>query len=423
MRQLLCPRIIGRDEELAVILATLEAACDGRGGQALFVVGEAGVGKSRLTFEAEDLAAARGLRTLRGRCVESGPGGTSSSTDAFRPIAEALLSALRHDAASGAGPWGRPELRPFQHILSRLIPDWRDLDQPPAEDSLVLLAEAVLRVLRALGSTAPHRGCLLVLEDLHWADAETNSVLEYLAANIAGESIAILATSRPEPHSPSLALIWSLAARRLGRVLELERLSPGAVREMASACLEDGPLPDAIEPLLSASADGLPLLVEDLLVAWASAGAMVKAEDGWQVRQLPRPLVPVTFSETVRRRLRQLGEDATRLLRLAALLGRRFDWTLLPRAAAMDEDRVLELLRAAVDTQLVLAEPSAFVFRHALTREAVLAELLPAERARQAARLLDLVEASQSLREDDWCELAADLALTAGTVSRQRRYC
>jgi DNA-binding CsgD family transcriptional regulator len=413
MRQLLCPRVVGRDEELAVIAATIEAARNGRG-QTLFVIGEAGVGKSRLALEAENHAVARGLWTLRGRCVEGGPGGTSAATVTCRPIAEALLSALRRHAASGARAWDRAELRPFRHILSRLIPDWREPDQPPAEDSLVLLAEAVLRVLRALASTAPQRGCLLVLEDLHWADAETNAVLEYLAANIASEGIAILATSRPEPHSPSLALVRSLAARRLGRGLDLERLSPDAVREMASACLDDAPLPDPIDHLLSASADGLPLLVEDLLAAWASAGAMVKAEGGWQVRQLPRPLVPLSFSETVRRRLRQLGDDATRLLRLAALLGRRFDWTLLPPAAAMDEDRVLELLHAAVDAQLVLAEPSAFVFRHALTRDAVLAELLPAERARQAARLLDLIEASHSLCEDDWCELAADLALAAG---------
>src|SRR5437764_11118095 len=163
MRQVLCPRMIGRDEELRVLGAALEAARDGHGGT-LFLLGEAGVGKSRLTREAERIAQARGLRALRGRSVEAG----AAVSGAYRPIAEALLSALRRDGF----PELRPELRPFQHILARLIPDWREVGAPAAEESLVLLAEALLRLLRAMGSTLPHRGCLLVLDDLHWADAE-----------------------------------------------------------------------------------------------------------------------------------------------------------------------------------------------------------------------------------------------------------
>ena len=147
------PRIIGREDELRTIEHALEAARDGRGGS-IVVLGEAGVGKSRLAREADRLAQARGLRVLWGRCIEGG------AAVAYRPVAEALLSAIRRDGL----PSDRPALRPFLKILSRLIPDWREPDEPAVEDSLVLLSEAVIRLLRAMGGGT---GCLLVLEDLH----------------------------------------------------------------------------------------------------------------------------------------------------------------------------------------------------------------------------------------------------------------
>src|SRR5438270_10809410 len=341
MRPVLCPQLIGRQEELQTIRGALEAGHAGRGAS-IFLIGEAGMGKSRLAREAERLAVAQGVRVLWGRSVEGG------AAIAYRPIAEALLSALRRDGL----PQDRPELQPFYKILSRLIPDWREADATPIDDSLVLLSEAVIRLLRAMGSTA---GCLLVLEDLHWADSETLSVLEYLTANVANERLVILATSRPEAASAALALARSLAAHRAATVVNLARLTADAVLAMASACLDNSVVPDTIERLLSASADGLPLLVEDLLAEWVGAGALVRADGGWRLQRVVGPVVPMTFGDTVRRRVRALGGDSTQLLQLAALLGRNFDWTLLAVASGLDDDRVLELLHGAVDAQLLAA--------------------------------------------------------------------
>ena len=152
MRQMLCPRLIGRSDERQTIQAAIEAARAARG-SGLFVLGEAGVGKSRLAREAERLAQGAGLRTLWGRSIEGG------AAIAFRPITEALLSAVRH---AGPALAERAELRPFRSILGRLIPDLREDGTLPSsgDESLVVLSEAVLRLLRAIGSG---RGCLLVL--------------------------------------------------------------------------------------------------------------------------------------------------------------------------------------------------------------------------------------------------------------------
>ena len=403
MRQMLCPRLIGRDEELQAIEAALHAARGARGGS-IFLLGEAGVGKSRMAREAERLAHSVGMHVLWGRNVEGG------APTAFRPITESLLSAVRRDAQALAE---RSELRPFRHILARLVPDWREEGAPPnsGDEPLVLLSEAVLRLLRAIGSGT---ACVLILEDLHWADSETLAVLEYLVANAGDEALLLFATIRPEAGSAALGLARSLATHRSATVLELERLQPDAVQQIASACLDDSAVPASVERLLTTSAEGLPLLVEDLLAEWVGAGALVQSSGGWEVRHTIGPVIPMSFSETVRRRLRALGPACTNLLQLAALLGRSFDWTLLPPASGLDEEHVLEQLHAAVDAQLLVVEQSGFRFRHALTRDAVMDGLSPVLRTRHASRLLALIEAEHPRLQGECSELAAALAEMAG---------
>src|SRR5688572_10094805 len=104
--RLFCSALIGREKESAVLDTAVEAAQRGCGG-AVFIVGEAGIGKTRLAAEVEQLAAHRGLRTLRGRATASSP--------QFRPLTEALFSVLRH-----IDPGAHPELDPFRPVLSRL---------------------------------------------------------------------------------------------------------------------------------------------------------------------------------------------------------------------------------------------------------------------------------------------------------------
>jgi AAA ATPase domain len=189
MDGVLCPVVVGRSDELAALAGLVADAADGRGGFAA-LVGEAGVGKSRLAREAAALAADRGLLVLSGRAVPAG------SPLPFRPLSEALLVASR-----GKKPPGAPELAGFGPQLARLVPDWGARNATDgADDSPVLVGEAVVRLLRVLGGTA---GCLLVLEDLHWADPETLAVVDYLADTLAAERVLCLATTRPSGRRAS----------------------------------------------------------------------------------------------------------------------------------------------------------------------------------------------------------------------------
>ena len=326
----------------------------------------------------------------------------------FGHVAEALFSHLRR-----SGPPRAPELAPFRPILGRLIPEWRVPGEPPGEVSLVVLGEAVLRVLAAVNDGA---GCVLVLEDLHWADADTVEVVEYLADNVADQPILFLISLRDEQPSLALSRVHDLAARRSASILQLRRLTAEDVSEVAAGCLGGLPVPAALVEALATWADGLPFLVEELLAAMAQAGELRKTAESWTLDRSFGVAVPLTFAETVRRRIRA-APGIRELLGAAALLGRSFDWRLLPEMInGADETRVVAHLRQAAEAQLLSVESGdgGFGFRHALTREAILAELLPPERVLLASSGLRAVEQTHPGLPGEWCELAAELAEAAG---------
>lgn len=400
MRDFLCPSVIGRDREILEVTAALHGAAESRG-SARFLVGEAGIGKSRLVRET--IAAAQDLRmqVLLGRATQS------SGTIAFRPFSEALFAYFRDQHLPEA-----PELEPFRGSLSRLVPQWRQGDQRKADDSVVMLAEAILRLLRVV---ARNGGCLLVLEDLHLADPETLSIVEYLSENLGSEPVLLLCSVRSEPGA-AFDLVNALAARRTVAVANLARLGPVDTAAMGRACLSVPDLPEPVRALLDANADGLPFFVEELLAGAVDAGALVADGEGWEVRGQLEPQVPLTFLDSVDRRLASLG-DAAQILVNAAVLGRRFDWAVLCDVTGEPPEIVLRALRAGVDAQLLVADPAApasMEFRHALTRDAVVGRLLAVERAEIARRSLEAILAVHPDLPGEWCDLGARLAEQAG---------
>jgi DNA-binding CsgD family transcriptional regulator len=409
MRSVLCPGLVGRAAELGVLRDALAGAAAG-GGAVVFLLGEAGIGKSRLTREAADVAAGRGFSVSAGRSVDS------PTPVAFRALAEALCACVRE-----VGEAALAEVEPFRPVLGRLVPQWGEGGSRP-DASVVGLAEAVLRFLRA---AALGRGALLVLEDLHWADPDTLAVVEYLADNLAREPVLLLATLRDEEPSAGLELARTLHSRRAAELVTLDRLRGPDLAEMVEQCLGAAPGPDLLA--LAARAEGVPFLVEELFAGAVSAGALVAEAGGWRLLPSSGPVVPATFADTVLRRLSALGEEPRLVVRAAAVLGRRFPPDLLPATARLEPGNLAAALRPAVQAQLVEVDGLGpdLRFRHALTREAVLADLLPPERAELSRRALDALDARVPAAggpppEED-VALAAALAEAAGDGGRAAR--
>ena len=396
--------LVGRDVELAHLREALDAATAGYG-SVQFLMGEAGIGKSRLARAVALDAASRGQAVLWGRAVQA------ATPTAYRPFAEALSSAVRVGAVPDA-----PDLVPFRATIGRLVLEWRGDDEDSREQSVVAVAEAVLRFLRA---TAGDRGVLLVLEDLHWADPETLTILEYLAHNLVSERALCLVTVRGESRSPAVELTWRLHASRVSPVLQLVPLGPHEVATMLASCLGSASLPDQVVRL-AARADGVPFMVEELLAAALSSGSLVTEGGSWRVVDRLEAVIPPTFAESLRRRVRRLGDHCEAVIVAAAVLGRRFEWNLLPAMTGLANQDVLGALHEAVDAQIVSFERSdgSFRFRHALSRDAVLAGLFPPERQALSRRAVDAIESAFPDLQGHWCELAAELAAAAGDHGR-----
>jgi DNA-binding CsgD family transcriptional regulator len=240
--------------------------------------------------------------------------------------------------------------------------------------------------------------------------------VEYLADNLAGEPVACLVTMRSDERNDAMALARALRARRTGRIVELERLDPAEVAQMAQACLGHGPLPDEADSALKDWTDGVPFFVEELLAAWVGSGTLVRDTGGWSMKGTIEPAVPLTFADIVGRRLSTLGAGGRRVLQAASVIGRRFDWSLLPVMTDRRDDDVLEVLRQATDAQLIApdVESAGFKFRHALTRDAILDTLLPPQRQALARAGLRVVQKIHPQLPGEWCELSVELALGSG---------
>lgn len=393
---MLCPELVGRDHERARLRARMEELAERRGGLVV-LVGEPGAGKSRLLRDVVDAATAFEVPVLTGRAV---PG---ASPVPYRPLTEAFLGAFRLTT-----PPAEAALAGFEGHLGRLVPAWRTGDAA-VEESPVLVGEAVVRLLAVHGAA---RGSVLVLEDVHWADPETLDVLDYLADALRSEPVLCVCSTRPD--GAARELVDRLERRDPSAVVRVGPLDDDAVDRMLAVCL-DTPTPSVeLSDFLRTHSGGSPFLVEELLAGLVSAGEL-RLEDGrWTSSGVLTPTVPASLRESIRQRLTSLDPTARRVLGAAALLGRTFEWDLLPGIAEVDGRTVIDGLRAAVDEQLVEVDGTDFTFRHALTREAVLHDLLPPERRDLATRAWPAHERANPGLPGSTLALAADLAEAAG---------
>jgi DNA-binding CsgD family transcriptional regulator len=392
-----CATLVGRQSELELVTGLILRVSQGGSGGCVVLVGEPGVGKSRLASEAARRALAQSLAVLAGR------GSVVAGGASLLPVAEAV-SGYAHSA-----PVPPDYLSGYLPVLARFAPSWGVPAGP--ESSPVLVGEALLRL--AEGQPA---GTLLVLEDLHWADPDTLRVVEYVAEHCASSRTVFLVTTRPSPAAATAsAVVQGLARRSHADVRTLARLNPAEAEAVAEACLAGGdPLAPEVRELVAA-AEGLPLLVEDLLAAAAARDVLRRGPEGWTLTD-QAVQAPPSFADSVATRLAALEEPAGAVLRAAAVLGRDFDEHLLSSVAGLPSQQVATALREGEAAQLVEADSSfgangtrGHRFRHALTREAILAGIPAAERSTLAA-----VAATASVEAGASADVCAALYALAG---------
>jgi len=365
--------LIGRAPELARLRAALDGVWNGRG-SCLAIVGEAGVGKSRLVIELATEAVQRGARVLLGRSYDA------EQIFPFGPWVDALrygqvardVDALRHLA-----PVWRAE-------LARLLPD---IGSSPASDSDSLhLFESVAELLALLAAPQP---LLVVLEDLHWADEMSVKLMAFLARRLHPVRALLVITAREEEVGDAPGLrrtIEDLSRERDLRQITAGPLSRADTISLVSALVRPARDPNTVEQLgqqVWLASEGNPFVAVEYVRALTD-GATPAASGG-----LP---LPDRVRQVIARRLERLGEGSRQLVAAAAVIGREFTFPLLQVAAGLDEARAAEGLEELIRRRVLHEVEERFDFTHDAIRQVVLAELLLPRRKLLHRRVAEAIE-------------------------------
>ena len=390
MRQheVICPVLVGRVAPLAAVHNVLSRTAAGEG-RAVVITGEAGIGKSRLLREAAARARDAGFVVLEGACFEADRGTPYAPLlDLVRAFAKGSSPAV---AAHTFAPAASALVAAFPELQS-MFPDHGPIVAHDPQQSRRQLFHAIESSLLELGRTQP---VLVSIEDAHWADDATLDLLSYLARGISTHPLTMLASYRSDEVSEPLhRLLHELDRWRLISEIPLTRLSLSELEQMLAAIF-DGSAPggDFVDRL-HALTDGNPFFVEEVLKSLVTSGDVSLRADGtWHARPLARIEAPRTALDAVRRRLASLPFEAREIASVAAIVGRRFDFSFLQTLTGHDERALLRSIRELIAAQLVTEEaPDRFAFRHAITRDALVGELLARERATIHRRVADALQ-------------------------------
>ncbi len=393
-------RFVGRERELAALEALVERLAQGHGA-IVAIAGEPGIGKSRTAQALADLAADRGIQALWGRCNEE-PGAPPYWPWAQifdRWVAASDDAALRAILGSGAAP--------IAEVVPAIGARLGDLPRPPRSSDPMrarfLLFDAISGVLRR---AAAHSPLLLIIDDMHWADAPSLRLLEFLAANTGASPMLLLITYRDIELSRRHPLSETLG--ELGRHHGFQRLRlTGLSRDETARVMTLGIDTHIAAPLLDAvheQTEGNPLFVLEMARLLAQEGFLERSDGPRGSQLLAHPLrIPEGVKETIGRRLNRLSPVANEVLGCAAVIGRTFELAVLVRIVDGDAGRdVSAALEEALRAKVVEARPAPgrYRFAHALIRETLYEEIAVPVRSRLHLEVARAIEAVHALDLD-----------------------
>ncbi len=381
--------LVGRELELAALQRAFDSAASGVG-QVAFLVGEAGIGKSRLRYEFQRSLAGRPHRWAEGRCM------TYARDFPFHPIIDALRQAFGIDSgdddavalermdrveseAGGELAWTLPYLK----TLLSLPSGDEEVDAMDAATRRSRTFDALRAQLQRAARDAPF---VFVIEDIHWIDKASEEFLAFVIDSVPASRILLVLTHRPGYRHP-------FGDRSFYLRLSLQPLSPAEMGRMAEQVLAAHSVPGELRDLIAARAEGNPFFVEEVIQSLVEDGTLRPVAGRVEVaRKLDGGSVPDSIQDVLMARLDRLADEPKRALQLGAVIGREFALRLLEHAAAVggDIEPVIDELRSLELIYETAAHPElAFMFKHALTRDVAYDSVLESRR-KELHRLVGL---------------------------------
>jgi tetratricopeptide (TPR) repeat protein len=381
---------VGRRRELGQLVSALDEAMSGRGRLCL-LAGEPGIGKTRLADELAATARDRGARVLWGRCWEAG------GAPAYWPWVQVLRShvadELPHRIAHQFGD-AAPDLASLLPDIRDVVPGSQPRELGDPESARFRLFDAVASVLHRVARTVP---LVIVLDDLHAADAPSLLLLQFVSTQISSSPLLVVGTHRDVELDPDLPIVTAVAELlrepRTAR-LELAGLPEGDVARLVEV-ITGRPASDGLVRAIHVETGGNPLFVGELVRLLAAEGQMEDpADDG-----IARLRIPSGIRHTILRRVGHLSEPCREVLMLASVIGRELSVAILERVAEVTSSDLGPSVEEAIAARVLGEVPTAVGrvrFSHALVRDALYEEIPPSRRAElhlRAGRALEALHA------------------------------
>src|SRR3990172_4106464 len=378
---------VGREKEMDELRAGLEDALSGRG-RLLMLVGEPGIGKTRTSEELATYASLRSVQGLWGRCYEG------EGAPAYWPWVQ-LVRSYVHDRdpkelASEMGPGAADIAQVVSEVRERLP----GLPAPPAlepEQARFRLFDSITTFLKNASKGQP---VVLVLDDLHWADKPSLLLLQFLARELRGGRLMVLATYRDvelRREHPLADALGELSREGLSQRILLRGLTERDVARFIELTAGRKP-PEALVEVVYRETEGNPFFVNEIVRLLVADGRLEKPDEvaSWSVT------IPQGVRDVVGRRLDHLSEECNRVLTIGSVIGREFPLSVLEKVSEVKGERLLEALEEAVGARGIPEGPRAvdqYSFTHALIRETLYEELSTARRVRLHRQIGDVLEA------------------------------
>ncbi len=401
-------RLVGREIELELLNDTLHEVREGKG-QIVCIIGEAGLGKSRIVHEFKSTFGDDESEFLEGQCISYG------KSFSYLPIIEILRQKFgieEKDNDTQIKSKVESILTSMDANLKNSIPLILNLLNVQADSETVeevdvgQKRQTIFEVIKTfLITESSISRLIIIIEDLHWIDKTSEDFLVYLAASVGNHRIMLLCTSRAD-------VTQGLTETPYSRLIALNTLLERDCRMMILSILSDGNVSEELTSLIIGRSEGNPFFIEAVTESLLEAGIIIKDEKGYSIDKMVSNLqVPSTIQDVLMARIDRLDENRKKILQIGSVIGKEFGSELLLKVTDIDEFDLREHLLALASLGLIyekgLSPKTSYVFGHALTHEVAYSNLLVQKRKEIHERIGIAIEVLYPNRLEEFYDILA----------------
>jgi len=391
---------VGRERELVTLRTALADAFEGRG-RLVMLVGEPGIGKTRVAEELASYARSQQAQVLVGRCYDG------EGASAYWPWVQAIRSYVRNreptQLRQELGP-GAPDIAQIIREVHERLPN---LPQPPSLEAAQARFRLFDSITTFLTNAGNHQPIVLIVDDLHWADTPSLLLLQFLAREIREAHLLLVGCYREEEiagQHPLVDILGDLARHEHCQRIFLRGLTEEDVTRYIELTAGERPL-QSLAARVHRETEGNPLFVGEIVRLLVADGRLANLEEASSPL-----LLPPGVRETIGRRLKKLSDDCNRILAIASVIGQEFGLSVLEQVSELSREQLVKALAEAADARVITEMPHVlgrYRLAHPLIREALYTNLQMTDRVRLHRQI---GEALEKLYHDNVEPLLTELA-------------